>query len=162
MTRPGDGVYPIRIGIEGGIVGRRNVVVGILFREKGGELLGVGHFYLIDQSLEAIVGIEVDKALSCLGPFCRDGDDACSAFNTKDGSKKWEFATGDAVFSSPVITNDTLLIGSNDTKLYALDLATGQEKWEFATDDIIGSSPAVAGNRVYLTSFDGRLYAFGN
>jgi len=35
------------------------------------------------------------------------------------------FKTGDDVFSSPAAAGDTVYIGSNDGKIYAVDTATG-------------------------------------
>ena len=38
-----------------------------------------------------------------------------------DGTKKWEFVTGDGIDSSPSIgTDGTIYVGSDDKKLYAI------------------------------------------
>jgi outer membrane protein assembly factor BamB len=38
-----------------------------------------------------------------------------------NGSQKWKFATGGAVFSSPTIGSDgTIYVGSNDGNVYAI------------------------------------------
>ena len=50
-------------------------------------------------------------------------------------------------------------VGSNDGRLYALDVETGQEKWRFKTGGPVASSPAIAGGVVYFSSLDGYLYA---
>ena len=48
------------------------------------------------------------------------------------GTKKWEFAAGNWIHSSPAIGSDgTLYVGSRDNKLYALN-PDGTKKWEFA------------------------------
>jgi outer membrane protein assembly factor BamB len=61
--------------------------------------------------------------------------------------------------SSPVVTGDTLYIGS-ENKLVAIDLQSREEPcWEFETGGLVNSSPAVAGNAIYFGSEDGKLYA---
>jgi outer membrane protein assembly factor BamB len=72
---------------------------------------------------------------------------------------KWKFHTNGIVISSPVLTGDTLYIGSADHFLYALDSATGAEKWKFETGSNIVSSPAVADGTVFVVSYDGNCYA---
>ena len=46
------------------------------------------------------------------------------------GTKKWEFATGGDVWSSPAVSKDgtTIFVGSYDNKVYALD--SGLTDWE--------------------------------
>ena len=74
-------------------------------------------------------------------------------------TKKWDFDTGDDVYSSPAIGADgTVYVGSCDKKLYAIK-ADGTKKWEFATD---AGSPAIgADGTIYVGSFDNKLYAIG-
>ncbi len=71
----------------------------------------------------------------------------------------WQFATGDAVRSSPVIADDVLYIGSNDGFVYALDAATGTERWRFETGGRITGAASVADGSVYAGSADGYVYA---
>jgi outer membrane protein assembly factor BamB len=60
------------------------------------------------------------------------------ALDGKTGVKKWEFVTGDNVYSSPAIGSDgTVYIGSNDKEVYALDGRTGAKKWEFETGALL-------------------------
>jgi serine/threonine-protein kinase len=49
--------------------------------------------------------------------------------------KKWSFATGGWVLSSPALSPDgsTVFVGSVDHSVYALSAADGSEKWSFAT-----------------------------
>lgn len=71
----------------------------------------------------------------------------------------WSFQTGGRVFSSPVVANGTVFVGSDDHFLHAIDAATGAERWKFATGGNIRSTPAVWDGRVYFLSLDGDLYA---
>ena len=77
-----------------------------------------------------------------------------------NGTEKWNFKTGHDIRSSPAIGSDgTIYMGSQDTKLYAIN-PDGTEKWSFATGNVIFSSPAIgADGTVYIGSFDGGLYA---
>lgn len=71
----------------------------------------------------------------------------------------WEFKTGGRVFSSPVVADGLVFVGSNDHFLHAIDAATGHEQWKFATAANVNSSPAVAKGAVYVLSLDGNAYA---
>lgn len=72
---------------------------------------------------------------------------------------KWTFATGEAIVSSPAVTQGVVYVGSSDNFLYALDAATGALKWKFDAHGNVGSSPAVSGGVVFVNSFDGNFYA---
>jgi eukaryotic-like serine/threonine-protein kinase len=72
---------------------------------------------------------------------------------------KWKFQTGGPVLSSPVLSNETLFIGSADHKLYALRLADGGLQWKFETAGRVSSTPAIADGMVYFTSYDSYFYA---
>ena len=84
------------------------------------------------------------------------------------GGKKWEFVTGNGIYSSPALAQDgtadaTLYVGSSDCKVYAINANTGAKRWEFGGD--LGgwsfhSSPAVGTDgTVYVGCHDWRVYA---
>jgi eukaryotic-like serine/threonine-protein kinase len=52
-------------------------------------------------------------------------------------------------------------VGSNDGRLYVLDVATGAKLWEFNAGAPLSASPAVAEGRIVIGSQDGKLYCFG-
>jgi outer membrane protein assembly factor BamB len=72
----------------------------------------------------------------------------------------WTLATAGPIVSSPAVASDgSVLIGSQDGKLYAT-ASDGTLKWSYATGDIIFSSPAVAHDgTIYIGSDDDHLYA---
>lgn len=72
---------------------------------------------------------------------------------------KWNFSTGDRVYSSPAVVDGIVYIGSDDNRVYALESETGMEKWNFTTEGRVISSPAVAEGIVYVGSYDKNLYA---
>lgn len=75
---------------------------------------------------------------------------------------QWSFATGDKVYSSPVIGADgTVYVGSQDCKLYAIN-PDGSLKWSYTAGSWLLSSPAIgADGTVYIGSVagDSKLYA---
>jgi outer membrane protein assembly factor BamB len=72
---------------------------------------------------------------------------------------KWQFHTRAQVLSSPAVSGNTVYFGSNDHRLYAVDLGTGEKKWEFKTEGRVSSSPAVSNGLVYFLSYDSNFYA---
>src|SRR5215813_392944 len=72
---------------------------------------------------------------------------------------KWQFHTKAQILSSPVVVGNTVYFGSNDHRLYAVDLQSGEKKWEFKTDGRVASSPAVSNGVVFFLSYDSNFYA---
>ena len=71
----------------------------------------------------------------------------------------WEQKTGGKIWSTPVVYNDTVYIGSFDRKVYAFDALTGTEKWEFEAGGAIVSTPIVYNGTLYFGSLDRKIYA---
>ena len=63
------------------------------------------------------------------------------------------------IISSPVVDGETVFIGSEDGRLYALKTEDGEEAWSYATKDKVDSSPAVGDSLVYVGSLDGTVHA---
>jgi eukaryotic-like serine/threonine-protein kinase len=72
---------------------------------------------------------------------------------------KWQYKTGAALVSSPIVSGDAIYFGSNDHNLYALDKQTGALRWKFPTKGRITATPAVVEGRVYFGSYDSQFYA---
>ena len=64
------------------------------------------------------------------------------------------------VDSSPVICGDKIVIGSEDGRLYMLNLSDGKQVWSYDIGQPVMSSPAVANQMVVVGSDDGYVYAF--
>ncbi|HYF66993.1 MAG TPA: PQQ-binding-like beta-propeller repeat protein [Ohtaekwangia sp.] len=77
---------------------------------------------------------------------------------TSFGSPLWKLKTKGKIFSSPVMADDVLYVGSEDGFLYAINASTGTVKWKFKTRRAVHSTPSVYGNMVYFGSFDGHYY----
>jgi outer membrane protein assembly factor BamB len=100
------------------------------------------------------------------------GDGLVYAFNSKSGSRRWQFRTEGRVRSSPAISHGVVYVGSYDGSLYAIDFSSGKLIWRYDTKgrslnsadfgyDVrsILSSPAVSDGVVYVGSRDACLYA---
>lgn len=71
----------------------------------------------------------------------------------------WDFPTDGGVYSSPVVDDSTLYIGSNDSCLYALNKENGRLKWKFRTGGEIKSQPLLYDGSVIFNSTDGFVYS---
>ncbi|MFP8951930.1 PQQ-binding-like beta-propeller repeat protein [Natrialbaceae archaeon A-arb3/5] len=71
----------------------------------------------------------------------------------------WTVETDDEIWGSPVVSDDTVYIGSADATLYALDADSGEVQWRYRTDHRIEGAPAVADGTVYVGSYDRTIYA---
>jgi outer membrane protein assembly factor BamB len=77
-----------------------------------------------------------------------------------NGTIRWSYGTGDAIYSSPAVTADgSIYIGSSDGVLYAVG-ADGSKRWQFAT-----KGPGVMATGAIFASAsigtDGTVYAAG-
>jgi outer membrane protein assembly factor BamB len=84
------------------------------------------------------------------------------AFNATNGQYKWGYETGAPIHtSSPAADEDLLFFGSDDTKLYALNISgpTPISLWNFTANAAIRSSIAVDGGRVIFGTSNRMLYA---
>jgi outer membrane protein assembly factor BamB len=62
--------------------------------------------------------------------------------------------------SSPAVAGGRAYVGSNDGRLYALDLASGKVVWEHDEKAALSASPALASGRIVIGSTEGRLLCF--
>ncbi|MCK5396592.1 MAG: PQQ-like beta-propeller repeat protein, partial [Gammaproteobacteria bacterium] len=82
-----------------------------------------------------------------------------SAGPTRLDTLDWKYTAPDKTYSSPMVANGTVYLGSNDKHLYAIDQKTGQKKWRFKTGGNIEATPATANGIVYIGSWDKNMYA---
>ena len=75
------------------------------------------------------------------------------------GTLLWEFRTGGQIWGSLAHDAGTLYFGSDDRRLYALDIARRKLRWSFATGGAVRARPAIAGDLVFVSGDDGFLYA---
>ncbi|MEY7850053.1 PQQ-binding-like beta-propeller repeat protein [Natrarchaeobius sp. A-rgal3] len=90
------------------------------------------------------------------------GSHSFVAYNIERQELKWEFENENSDFMSeatPAISNETVYVGSGDTKLYAIDIQDGGEKWSFKTERPISAGPSIVDDNVYLPARDGHVYS---
>lgn len=75
------------------------------------------------------------------------------------GILRWSYLTGGYVFSSPIVVNGTLYVGSRDHNVYALNASTGAMRWSYKTGGWVASSPTVVNGIIYVGSDDSKVYA---
>ena len=71
---------------------------------------------------------------------------------------KWEFKTEKSIFSSPVISENTVYFGGNDSILHAVNIESGKEEWKLKTNGEIRSNVCIDGDYLYLNGGDGTIY----
>lgn len=76
--------------------------------------------------------------------------------------EKWNVKLGSKTHSSPVLAGDTLYIGDEAGKFYALNAGDGTEKWTFQAKGAIRSSSFAAGDFIYFLDGKSNLYAIDN
>jgi len=72
------------------------------------------------------------------------------ALDASDGTRLWNFSTGDSVESSPAVADGVVYVGSDDGNLYGIDAETGEKSFSFDTGGSVGSSPAVVNGVAYV------------
>lgn len=70
----------------------------------------------------------------------------------------WSFATQGPVRSSPIAVGDTIVFGSSDGVLYAVDAADGGVRWSWRAGSALDGPVAFAEGNVIVQSRDGRLF----
>jgi outer membrane protein assembly factor BamB len=139
--------------------------------------LGNPHYYLFKFADQVFGAADCFPLTECNGECVDTSSDAryCGNCNTHcevdqvcensqcevtgpDGTKKWEFSTGNEIYSSPAIGSDgTIYVGSTDGNLYAID-PDGGKKWDFSTGAAIYASPSIGSDGTVYTGSD-KLYA---
>ncbi len=71
----------------------------------------------------------------------------------------WTFNTAGPVRTTPVLSGQSIFIGSDSGILFAVDARTGREKWRFKADSSIASDPFLDGNAIYFSTKKGSLYS---
>jgi len=78
----------------------------------------------------------------------------------RSGQVRWIHAGKAAIYSTPVVVDDTVVFGDNAGAVHALDLLTGQSHWTFERAGYsIESELASDGQRIYFGSWDQQIWA---
>ena len=80
------------------------------------------------------------------------------AFDATTGKRRWAFQTRGWSYGPAVVTATSVLVGSQDRRLYCLDKKTGEQVWKFASNGLVQSAGSIDKRFVYFASLNGRLY----
>ena len=91
----------------------------------------------------------------------RDEVPTFSWIDRRTGEVGGQFEMPEAIYSSPTIWGDVVVVGCRDGRVYAFDrtLKQTQPVWTYQTRGHVHASPVVVGDTVLIASFDGHLYA---
>lgn len=78
------------------------------------------------------------------------------------GKERWRFKTASIVWSSPVIYNETVYIGSNEGTVYGIGLREGRKQCSFHVGGAIFSSPVISDTLLYIGGDNSFLQAVGS
>ena len=81
------------------------------------------------------------------------------AVNLNTGNEIWKFKTVSIVWSSPIILNNNVYIGSQEGIMYCLDLLTGKKITSFQAVGKIFSSPFISDSLLFFGTDKGFFYA---
>ncbi len=73
----------------------------------------------------------------------------------KDGNRIWTRSFGGRIFSTPALSDGTLVFGCADGFIYALDAGRGDLKWKRKAGKSVLGSPVVMDGKVFIGSSDG-------
>jgi outer membrane protein assembly factor BamB len=73
---------------------------------------------------------------------------------------KWIFNTSGMIYSSPIIVNGVVYVGSDDFNVYAINITNGSKIWNYTTGGIVRSTPTYYNGTIYVGSNNNKVYAF--
>ncbi|MEG1585778.1 MAG: PQQ-binding-like beta-propeller repeat protein [Bacteroidales bacterium] len=68
---------------------------------------------------------------------------------------RWSYDTGHALFSTPLIYENQVIIGSSGNEILSVDLKTGKEKWRIPTQSPVTGEGAIEGSCLYIGAGSG-------
>jgi len=81
------------------------------------------------------------------------------AVNAETGQDLWHFKTERDVWSTPLLTPDTVYVTSLDHHVYALDSATGNVRWQKDMGAAVAGAPTIDQGILYVGTFGSRVSA---
>jgi len=83
------------------------------------------------------------------------------AINASTSYFLWRYQTGGSVYSSPAVDDDLLCFGSDDGKVYALNISGSAAilKWNFTADGAVRCAPTIYDNKVFFGSNNATFFA---
>ena len=72
------------------------------------------------------------------------------AFAVDTGDLLWNFQPKGNIVSSPIVSGDVVVFGSDDHNVYGVSLTTHEEVWHFRTVDAVQSTVVIAGKNAII------------
>lgn len=111
------------------------------------------------RSVEVEAPIAASVAIADGVGYVGNMDRAVMAFDLETTDMVWSYQPKSfPYFSSPAVTNKSVLIGGRDKGLHCINRVSGKPIWRFSARGRIDSSPVVSGDKVVFGSMDGKLY----
>ena len=85
-------------------------------------------------------------------------DNQVYALDATTGDLRWTFRTENAVWASPLVIKEHLIIGDESGFLYSLDRLTGDENWSMNLGAPITIPPIVSNGLLIVRTADGKVY----
>ena len=85
-------------------------------------------------------------------------DNTVYALDAISGDLLWTFPTANAVWASPLVIKDHLIVGDESGALYSLDRLTGHENWSMNLGAPITIPPIVSNGLLIVRTADGNVY----
>ena len=111
------------------------------------------------RSVEVEAPIAASVAIADGVGYVGNMDRAVMAFDLETTDMVWSYQPKSfPYFSSPAVTNKSVLIGGRDKGLHCINRVSGKPIWRFSARGRIDSSPVVSEDKVVFGSMDGKLY----
>ena len=111
------------------------------------------------RSVEVEAPIAASVAIADGVGYVGNMDRAVMAFDLETTDMVWSYQPKSfPYFSSPAVTDKSVLIGGRDKGLHCINRVSGKPIWRFSARGRIDSSPVVSGDKVVFGSMDGKLY----
>jgi len=111
------------------------------------------------------VGDGLDKAGRQLRPayvsgilYAADYKGLLTAINAESGAQLWEIKTKLPFSGGPGVSDELLLMGTQDGDVFAFDPSTGTQLWSAAVTSEVLAAPSEADGVVVVRSIDGRIF----
>lgn len=72
--------------------------------------------------------------------------------NLKTKALNWKTETGNAIYFSPIVVKNILVIGTIEGNLVGYDTQSGKQKWKIPVGGVLVGSPIAENNKIYTAS----------
>lgn len=89
-------------------------------------------------------------AVDARSVFCGAEEGFFYALDRLSGEERWRSAPAGAFWSAPALTDELVVVGNLDGRIFAFERANGAPAWEFQGEDWATADPVIAGDVVYV------------